>query len=118
MLRPTALLLALLATAGSATAQAPQPGQEPPKPDTVPVRGKALPLSCSEWNRNGDGSWSNVGPLLVGEETVTSVTLRAPQTRILEEKCGNGAPAAAPASDAAKPHGKHKHGAAPPANGT
>ncbi len=113
MLRANALLLALFATAGAALAQAPPQGQ-PPKPDTVPVHGKELLLSCAEWSRNGDGSWSNVGPLMVGDETVKSVTLRSP---ILEQKCGNGAPATAPASDAPKPH-KHKRGAPPPASGT
>ena len=73
MLRATTLVSVLIALPGAAFAQTATPEA---KPDTVQVHGKALPLSCPEWSRNGDGSWTNVGPLLVGEETVKAVTLR------------------------------------------
>ena len=66
--------------------------QGEPKPDTVPVHGKPLTLSCAEWKRNPDGSWTSTGPLLVGTDTVNNVTLRgAKDTNVLETKCGNGA---------------------------
>ena len=62
-----------------------------PKPDTVEVHGKALTLSCAEWKRNQDGSWTSTGPLLVGTDTVNSVTLHgAKETNVLEAKCANG----------------------------
>ena len=64
---------------------------EEDKQDTVQVHGKSLTLSCAEWKRNQDGSWINTGPLLVGTDTVTSVTLRgAKETQALETKCANG----------------------------
>ena len=60
-----------------------------PKPDTVEVHGKALPLSCAEWKRNPDRSWSSIGQLEVGTEAM-SVTLRGgKETKVLEDKCGD-----------------------------
>lgn len=83
MLRVTTLLSVFIAMQGAAMA-------EDAKQATVEVHGKALQLSCHEWNRNQDGSWSSVGALLVGTET-TDVTLRgAKETKVLEEKCGDG----------------------------
>ena len=38
--------------------------------DTVQVHGKSLALSCAEWKRNQDGSWTSTGPMLVGTDTV------------------------------------------------
>ena len=69
MLRVTALLLVSIAMQGAAIA-------EDDKQDTVQVHGKSLPLSCAEWKRNQDGSWTNLSPLLVGTEILTNVTLR------------------------------------------
>ena len=55
------------------------------KPDTVQVHGKPLQLSCAEWKRNPDGSWTSIGALLVGTDTLTGVTLRgAKETGVLE----------------------------------
>ena len=54
----------------------PRSRRKKPKPDTVQVHGKPLTLSCAEWKRNQDGSWTSTGPLLVGTDTVNSVTLR------------------------------------------
>lgn len=52
--------------------------------DIVQIHGKSLPLSCAEWKRNQDGSWTNVSPLLVGTDTVTNVTLRgAKETKVI-----------------------------------
>ncbi len=70
MLRVTALLWVSIAMQGAAIA-------EDAKPDTVQVHGKSLVLSCAEWKRNQDGSWTSISPLLVGTETLTNVTLRA-----------------------------------------
>ncbi len=115
MLRATTLVSVLIIAPAAAFAQAAPPE---PKGDTVQVHGKALPLSCAEWSRQPDGSWNNVGPLLVGEETVKAVTLRGAAARPLEQKCNGAAlptPAAAPAE---KPKHSHHHGAAQPANGT
>jgi hypothetical protein len=95
--------------------------QEEAKPDTVQVRGKSLVLSCAEWRRNLDGSWTSTGPLLVGTETVNSVTLRgAKDTNVLEAKCANGAaPAAKPArTDEPTKHAGHRHHSAEPSDGT
>jgi hypothetical protein len=93
MFRVIALLSIAVAMQTAARAQ------EAPKPDTVPVHGKALALSCAEWKRNQDGSWTSTGPLLVGTDTVNNVILRgAKDTNVLEAKCGSGAsPAAKPA---------------------
>jgi len=114
MLRVTALLWIFIAMCGAAVAQ-----EE--KVDTVEVHGKALTLSCAEWKRNLDGSWTNTSPLLVGTDTVTSVTLRgAKETSVLETKCANGSPPpATPArSDDATKHARHRHRSAEPGDGT
>ena len=57
MLRVTALLWVSIAMQGTAIA-------EDVKQDTVQVHGKSLVLSCAEWKRNEDGSWTSIGPLL------------------------------------------------------
>ena len=114
MLRVAALLSVSIAMLGAAMA-------EDAKPDTVQVHGKSLALSCAEWKRNQDGSWTNASPLLVGTDTVNSVTLRgAKETNVLETKCANGSsPAAKPSqSDNATRHTGHKHHPAEPADGT
>ena len=113
MLRVRALLWVLLAMQGAAIA-------EDAKPDSVQVHGKSLPLSCAEWKRNQDGSWTSTGPLLVGTDTLNNVTLRgAKETKDLEAKCGNASsPSVAPSqSDNPKGHTKRKHPATP-AEGT
>jgi hypothetical protein len=118
MLRVAVLLGMSLAILGAAAAQ---DAKDDAKQDTVEVRGKSLVLSCAEWKRNQDGSWTSTGPLLVGTDTVNSVTLRgAKETNVLETKCANGTSAAvAPArSDDATRHAKHRHRPAEPANGT
>src|SRR6185437_4397516 len=106
MLRVATLLSVFLAMQGAAMAQ-----DAKPKPPTVEVHGKALHLSCAEWKRNQDGSWSSLGALLVGTETM-NVTLRgAKETKVLEEKCGNGSsPSVTPAqSDKPTRHARHTH---------
>src|SRR5947209_11067863 len=87
--------------------------QEAAKPDTVQVHGKSLALSCAEWKRNPDGSWTSTGPLLVGTDKVNSVILHgAKDTNILEAKCGSGAsPAAKPQQSPAKPARRKHQGA-------
>lgn len=108
MLRVAALLSISIAMLGAAAAQ---DAKGDAKPDTVEVHGKALALSCAEWRRNPDGSWSSIGALLVGTET-TEVTLRgAKETNVLEEKCANGSsPAVTPArSDDGTRHARHEH---------
>jgi hypothetical protein len=120
MLRLTALFWISLAMLGVAAAQDAKDAKDA-KEDTVQVHGKALTLSCAEWKRNQDGSWTNVGPLLVGTETVTSVTLHgAKEASALETKCGSGAsPAAKPShSDDLPKHGGHRHHSAEPSDGT
>jgi hypothetical protein len=115
MFRVIALLSIAVAMQTAARAQ------EAPKPDTVPVHGKALALSCAEWKRNQDGSWTSTGPLLVGTDTVNNVILRgAKDTNVLEAKCGSGAsPAAKPArTDEPTKHAGHKHHSAEPGDGT
>jgi hypothetical protein len=116
MFRVTALLWIVIAMQTAAMAQ------EEAKPDTVQVHGKSLVLSCAEWKRNPDGSWTSTGPLLIGTDTVTNVTLHgAKETNVLEAKCGSGAsPAAAtPArSDDTTKHGKHRRHSAEPSDGT
>src|SRR5580704_13419346 len=115
MFRVTALLSTIIAMHTAAIAQ------EEAKPDTVLVHGKPLTLSCAEWKRNQDGSWTSTGPLLVGTDTVNNVILRgAKDTNVLEAKCGSGAaPAAKPAAteDPTK-HARHKHHSAEPSDGT
>ncbi len=94
---------------------------EDAKQDTVQVHGKSLMLSCAEWKRNQDGSWTSTGPMLVGTETVNSVTLRgAKETNVLEAKCANGSsPAAKPSrSDEPTRHAGHGHHLAEPSDGT
>ena len=108
MLRTTVLCLASLAAAGAASAEdAPQ--------DTVNVHGKALALSCAEWSRNPDGSWTSTGPLLVGTEIVKNATVRGKDAKALETKCLNGATpsAAAPPQDDTKKH-KRQRGSTEP----
>lgn len=82
MLRLAALLSVLIAMQGAAMAD------DAAKQDTVEVHGKALQLSCAEWKRDPDGSWTSIGALLVGTETMT-VTLRGKETKVLEAKCGD-----------------------------
>jgi hypothetical protein len=104
MLRATTLLSVFIAIEGAAMA-------DDAKPPTVEVHGKALQLSCAEWKRNQDGSWSSLGALLVGTETM-DVTLRgAKETKVLEEKCGNGStPSVTPAqSDKPTRHARHTY---------
>jgi hypothetical protein len=115
MFRVTALLLIALAMQTAAMAQ------EEPKPDTVPVHGKPLTLSCAEWKRNQDGSWASTGPLLVGTDTVNNVILHGKDATTLETKCGSGAsPAAAKPARTDEPtkHVGHKHHGAEPSDGT
>jgi hypothetical protein len=114
MLRTAALLSVLIAAPSAAFAEDDKP------PDTVSVQGKALVLSCSEWKRNADGSWGNIGPLRVGDDIVKEVTLRGKETKVLEEKCRNAAPptaAAAPTGAPAKHMGHIRHGAQAPQPG-
>ena len=116
MLRVTALLWVLVAVQAAAAAE-----DDKDKQDTVEVHGKSLTLSCAEWKRNQDGSWTNASPLLVGTETVKDVTLRgAKETNVLETKCANGSrPASTPAhSDDAMKHGRHRRHSEEPADGT
>jgi len=113
MFRVTALLLIAMQTAAIA--------QEEAKPDTVQVHGKPLTLSCAEWKRNQDGSWTSTGPLLVGTETVNNVTLHgAKDTNVLETKCGSGAALTAKPAATEDPtkHARHKHHGAAPSDGT
>jgi hypothetical protein len=114
MLRVAALLWVSIAMQGAAIA-------EDAKEETVKVNGKSLQLSCAEWKRNQDGSWTSASPLLVGTETLTDVTLRgAKETKALEAKCGNGSsPSVTPTrSDDATRHAKPRHHPAQPADGT
>jgi hypothetical protein len=114
MLRVAAPLSVFIAMLGAAMA-------DEDKQDTVQVHGKSLTLSCAEWKRNQDGSWTNTSPLLVGTDTVNSVTLRgAKETNVLETKCGNpSSPPATPAqSGQPTRHAGHRHHPAEPADGT
>ena len=109
MFRVTALLWIVIAMQTAAIAQ------EEAKPDTVEVHDKSLVLSCAEWKRNQDGSWISTGPLVVGTETVSSVTLRgAKETSVLEAKCANASsPAVKPSrSDEPTRHAGHRHDSA------
>lgn len=115
MLRTAALLSILVAASIPATAQQANPE---PKPDTVLVHGKALLLSCPEWRQEAGGTWVSTGPMLVGDETVKSVTLRGAETRVLEAKCGGGTASSASAAPAQPAKPKPKHGPAAPADGT
>jgi hypothetical protein len=114
MFRVTALVWIAIAMQTAAMAQE-------AKPDTVQVHGKSLVLSCAEWKRNQDGSWTSTGPLLVGTDTVNNLILRGTKdTNVLETKCGSGAAPAAKPSGTEDPtkHAKHKHHSAEPTNGT
>ena len=118
MLRVAVLLGMSLAMLGAAAAQ---DTKDDAKQDTVEVHGKSLVLSCAEWRRNQDGSWTSTGPLLVGTDTVNSVTLRgAKETNVLETKCANGSsPAVKPSqSDEPTKHARHRHHGAAPSDGT
>jgi hypothetical protein len=89
------------------------------KPDTIQVQGKSLVLSCTEWKRNPDGSWTNIGPILVGERAVNEVTLRGKEAKVLEDKCRNAAPPSVPAPSGESPrHTGHRHGLQQPPGGT
>jgi hypothetical protein len=115
MFRAPALLLTAIAM------QTPAIAQEDAKPDTVQVHGKPLTLSCAEWKRNQDGSWTSTGPLVVGTDTVNNVTLHgAKDTNVLEAKCGSGAAPAAKPSQTVDPtkHAGHKHHGAALDDGT
>jgi hypothetical protein len=118
MLRVTALFWIVVALQVAAMAQEAQK----PKEDVVQVHGHALPLSCAEWKRNQDGSWTNVGPLLVGTEAVKEVTLRgAKETGALEAKCQSGSSGAVTpqrGGDQTRQMKGHRHGPAGPADGT
>jgi len=105
MLRAATLLLSAFIAAQSVAM-----AEEDAKPDTVEVHGKALVLSCAEWKRNQDGSWTSIGSLLVGTETVPEVTLRGPkETKVLEEKCQNGSSPAAAAPTPTRDCSQEKH---------
>jgi hypothetical protein len=115
MFRVTTLLLIALAMQTAAIAE------EDDKKDTVQVHGKSLALSCAEWKRNQDGSWISTGPLMVGTDTLTNVTLRgAKETQVLETKCGNAPkPSATPSrTDDPTRQKMHGHHQASPADGT
>ena len=102
MLRVTALLWISIAMQSAAMA-------EDAKPDTVEVHGKALTLSCAEWKRNQDGSWTSIGALLVGTETLNEVTLRSgKETKVLDSKCENASSPSATPSQSSGP-ARHSH---------
>ena len=114
MLRVTALLCVSVAMQSAAIA-------EEAKQDTIEVHSKSLPLSCAEWKRNQDGSWSSTGALLVGTETLNEVTLRgAKETKVLDAKCGNASSpsAAPPPSGDSTRHMRPRRHPAQPAQGT
>ncbi|HSU99551.1 MAG TPA: hypothetical protein VLI91_05550 [Roseiarcus sp.] len=91
---------------------------QPPKPDTVEVHGKALQVSCAEWRRNQDRSWTSIGELQVGTEAM-NVTLRGPETKALEAKCGDTQEPIAPMKSAEPAHhARHGHHHADQADGT
>lgn len=106
MLRLAALLFLSIAMSSAAMAQDAQES----KPDTVEVHGKALQLSCAEWKRGPDGSWTSIGALLVGTETMT-VTLRGKDTKVLEAKCGDTQEPIVTPVKSAEPtrHARHGH---------
>jgi hypothetical protein len=113
MLRVAALLCISFAIQTAAMAEEASDAKQ----DTVEVHGKALQLSCAEWKRNQDGSWTSIGALLVGSDTLNNVTLRgAKETKALEEKCQPGStPAAAPtkSSDSTRHTKRRNHGTNP-----
>jgi hypothetical protein len=107
MLRLAALLSLSIAMSGAAMAQ----DAQQPKPDTVEVHGKALPLSCAEWKRNPDRSWTSIGELQVGTEAM-NVTLHGPkETKTLEAKCGDTQEPLVTPVKSAEParHSRHGH---------
>ncbi len=75
MLRVTALLSIPIAMQTAAMAEDAKPQE------TVEVHGKALQLSCAEWKRNQDGSWTSIGALLVGTDTLKNVILHQARHR-------------------------------------
>jgi hypothetical protein len=106
MLRLAILLSVSTAMISAALAQ----DAQQPKPDTVEVHGKALPLSCAEWRRNQDRSWTSIGALLVGTETM-NVTLRGPkETKVLEAKCGDTQEPTVTPVKSAEPERRARHG--------
>ncbi len=117
MLRVTALLWVAIAMPSTAIAQ---DAKQDAKQDTVQVHGKSLQLSCAEWKRNQDGSWTSIGPLLVGTDTVNNVTLRGAETKALEAKCQNPSRSSATPTQNESPahHGMHKYHQAAPGAGT
>jgi len=113
MLRLAALFSIFIAMPGVAMA-------DDAKQDTVEVHGKSLPLSCAEWRRDQDGSWTSIGALLVGTEVMT-VTLRGPkETKVLEAKCGGGAAPSVTPAQSTEPtrHARHGHHHTDQASGT
>jgi hypothetical protein len=115
MLRLATLLFLSVAMSSAAMAQEAQQSKQ----DTVEVHGKALQLSCAEWKRDPDGSWTSIGALLVGTETMT-VTLRGKETKVLETKCGDTQEPIVTPVKSAEPtrHARRGHHHAEPADGT
>lgn len=115
MFRLATLLSLSLAMTGDALAE----DAQPPKPDTVEVHGKALQISCAEWRRNQDRSWTSIGELQVGTEAM-NVTLRGPETKALEAKCGDTQEPIVTPVKSAEPthHTRRRHRQAAPADGT
>jgi len=113
MLRVTALLYVSIAMQSAAIA-------EDAKQDTIQVHGKSLQLSCAEWKRNQDGSWTSIGALLVGTDTLNSVTLRgAKETKALDAKCQNPSPSATPSqSSSPAQHKTRRYRLGTPSEGT
>lgn len=115
MLRLAVLLSVSAAMMSAAMAQEAQQ----PKPDTVEVHGKSLPLSCAEWRRNQDRSWTSIGELQVGTEAM-NVTLRGSETKALEAKCGDTQEPLVTPVKSAEPtrHARHGHRHNEAADGT
>jgi hypothetical protein len=114
MLRVTALLYVSIAMQSAAIA-------EDAKQDTIQVHGKSLQLSCAEWKRNQDGSWTSIGALLVGTDTLNSVTLRgAKETKALDAKCQNPSSPSATPSQSSGPaqHKTRRYHLGTPSEGT
>jgi hypothetical protein len=112
MLRFAALLCLSIAMSSAAMAQDAQQSKQ----DTVEVHGKALQLSCAEWKRNPDRSWTSIGELQVGTEAM-NVTLHGPtETKTLEAKCGDTQDPIVTPAKSAEPtrHARHGHHHAPP----
>jgi len=112
MLRFAALLFLSIAMSSGAMAQDAQQSKQ----DTVEVHGKALQLSCAEWKRNPDRSWTSIGELQVGTEAM-NVTLHGPEeTKTLEAKCGDTQEPLVTPVKSAEParHARHGHHHAAP----